>query len=126
MSEVARVFIYCDNHKSRSPVADFVRSEDGNWREDRRESSMRIAEGTESGLGIVLVGPGNPRADEIRRHREIAKEYRRYDLRCRGRSGDDRCERNAIARGDKLFRYLDGLVAAGVSAASLSDIAANI
>lgn len=126
MSEVARVFVYCDNHKSRAPVADFVRSEDGNWREDRRESSMRLAEGTESGLGIVLVGPGNPRADEIRRHREIAKEYRLFDLRCRDRTRAGKCSRSAAVRSDKLFAYLHRVAAEGVSAVSLSDIAASI
>lgn len=120
------MFVYCDNHKSRSPVADFIRAEDGSWREDRRESSMRIAPGAETGMGIVMIGPENPRADEIRRSREMAEEYRRYELRCRARVADGRCGRNAVARGGKLFRYLDMRVADGVSAVSLSDIAANV
>ena len=67
-----RLFIYCDNHNTRVPVTDFVYAE-GRWSEVGRDSSVRVAKGEQSGLGIVLVGPTNRRAD-VRR---------RYELPCR-------------------------------------------
>ena len=108
---MTKVFIYCDNHNTRIPVRDFVHTE-GRWYEVGNDSAVRVAPGAQSGLGIVLIGPGSERADD----------YRLYDLRCRHR----RCRRNVPVREDKLSRALDGFAAAGMSSVPLRLLAASL
>jgi hypothetical protein len=103
----ATVFVYCDNHNTRIPVADFAWA-DGRWSGvGGSDSSVRITS------GIVVTGPANGGA----------YTRRRYVLRCRKR----RCRQSVVVNGEaKLFRLLDDVVARGDSSVSLSEIAANI
>jgi hypothetical protein len=103
-----KVFVYCDNHNTRIPVTDFIH--DGEqWSEIGRDSSMTIATGDQSGLGIVVIGPTNRRTDV----------YRLYDLRCRN------CDRSVVVKDAKLFGYLDTR-RANDDSVSLTEIAASI
>jgi hypothetical protein len=112
MSE-AKVFVYCDNHNRRAPVTDFVRDADGKWTEVGRDSSVRVATGAKSGLGMVRIGPDNGGSPG---------NYRLYDLRCTNR----RCQRNVAVREDMLFAALDGFMAAGMPSVPLSLLAASL
>lgn len=110
-NQAARMFVFCDNHKSAAPVTDFVCTADG-WREDGRDSSVRVTIGAQSGLGIVLIGPDFGRKDV----------YTRYEFRCPRRN----CGRAVVAKDAKLYPILDEMAARGESRVSLSELAANV
>jgi hypothetical protein len=101
------VFVFCDNHNTRIPVADFVHANNQWSGVGGSDHLVRIRS------GIVITGPADYRADA----------RRRYALRCRKR----KCGRSVVVNDEhKLFRALDAVVARGDSCVSLSEIAASI
>lgn len=101
-----RVFIYCDKHPQRVPVAEFHNYE-GVWQIE----SSNAAEQMESMAGDTLI----PRTQRTPPDYRLPRRFR-YQLACRV------CGRGVQVRDDTLSTILDKLRDAGVSTLSLSGL----
>ena len=92
------MFIYCDNHKTRVPVADFGGGP-GQWMPYGRQLP---------GMFVVVNFAERSRSQ-------------RYDLRCK------KCRRCVeVADEKKLLRCLDSVAARGETCVSLTELAGSI
>lgn len=110
-----RVFIYCDKHPQRIPVAEFYHQvatgPDGNPWECWAIDSKQAAEQMENMSGDTLI----PRTQQTPPDYRLPRRFR-YRLTCRI------CGREVQVREDRLDEILDGLRGAGVSNLSLSGL----
>lgn len=112
------VFIYCDDpsHAKRVAVTNFVRTR-GGWHE---VPATRANASGYTGTGRTIVGDELPPAGWVNEPLPDGAEIRgRHELVCR------KCKRRPVPlRADRRDRVLDRLAGAGVSAVSLSGLAA--